>query len=915
MAEQELKFTIIIEGQQANAVLQLTDKNIKQITQSFQKAGIIGTQSQQAIQKSSQPAANSISGINEKLTILRKQLAGVEIGSEAFQKLSREIYITEKELQKAQSLVSQYATQSSSGMQTLSRDSSSARMAMISLNYTLRDAPYLFQNLNMGIMAISNNIPMLFDGLIALRREAGSAKSFIRSLAGSLMGPAGLSIAFSGVIALIQVFSFMMGRASRETKKITNTQKDAKMATDAWKSSIRELNEQIDELTNKQIEENIERINKEIEKLEEERKLPPAEYVKKFGFEAEGKEPEEITNLKEKNKLLNEELKNRGLLKSIEIEIRYLRKKQKDAKTEEEIQKITDKIAAKEKERRDLLLSTEERLKKQREELEKQQREQEKIQKAEQEFLEQKKKLENELATIQGKKTELDVIKETEQQLRNQLAAGKISVEKRREIELQLLQLRIERIRKEKELQANQLEYQKNIADQELEIFAARRRLEIQAITDPRQRIAAEQQLELELLEMHKQRLEKQLSEEYSAFQEWDSLSEEEKKERIARANELEISILNIEQRIADQKRKNTEQAIQDAEREKQARLAALKQTFSFAIAAFNNIRSLQQQERRQAIQNEKEKRMAALERERKERLEHALTQRQKDRINQQYYEKREQLEQSFQSQIKAAAQKGFGLQKAIATAQAIIDTYSAANRALRDGGPILGPILAAIITAAGLANVAMIQSTKPQGYAKGGEVLVRLSNQEYFFEPEIARKWLPILKLFNQHPEGLPRQKKGGIITGPGGPKDDNILARVPEQSFIMNAQSTETYFPILEAISSDKSPEEIEEMMNNIPKYSEGGEVELPIPILENEDIKEEVYMKEMALPNTVIINNNDDIIDQLKSLKDEFTEMRKASIKAIKNPIKPIAKIEKYDTAAIVQIGEWEISRSRL
>ena len=52
--------------------------------------------------------------------------------------------------------------------------------------------------------------------------------------------------------------------------------------------------------------------------------------------------------------------------------------------------------------------------------------------------------------------------------------------------------------------------------------------------------------------------------------------------------------------------------------------------------------------------------------------------------------------------------------------AQALIDTYTGANKALAQGG-IFGAISAAGIVAAGLANVARIKSTNPETGAGGG--------------------------------------------------------------------------------------------------------------------------------------------------------------------------------------------------
>lgn len=61
-----------------------------------------------------------------------------------------------------------------------------------------------------------------------------------------------------------------------------------------------------------------------------------------------------------------------------------------------------------------------------------------------------------------------------------------------------------------------------------------------------------------------------------------------------------------------------------------------------------------------------------------------------------------------------------FAISKAAAIAEATINTYTAATKALAEGGPFLGPVLAGIIVAQGLANVAKIQS---QSLAEGGIV------------------------------------------------------------------------------------------------------------------------------------------------------------------------------------------------
>lgn len=65
---------------------------------------------------------------------------------------------------------------------------------------------------------------------------------------------------------------------------------------------------------------------------------------------------------------------------------------------------------------------------------------------------------------------------------------------------------------------------------------------------------------------------------------------------------------------------------------------------------------------------------------------------------------------------IASASKESTALYKAASITQAIISTYLGATKALAEGGPILGPILAATTVALGMANVAKIRSAREQG-------------------------------------------------------------------------------------------------------------------------------------------------------------------------------------------------------
>lgn len=104
---------------------------------------------------------------------------------------------------------------------------------------------------------------------------------------------------------------------------------------------------------------------------------------------------------------------------------------------------------------------------------------------------------------------------------------------------------------------------------------------------------------------------------------------------------------------------------------------------------------------------------------------------------------------------------------KAVASAQAVINTYEAATAALAPPpvglGPVLGPILATLTTINGLANVAKINSVQ------------------------------------------LPKFKDGVIgVDGPGTGTSDSISAKISAGESVMTAKATSVYAPVLAAMEA---------------------------------------------------------------------------------------------------------------
>lgn len=59
-----------------------------------------------------------------------------------------------------------------------------------------------------------------------------------------------------------------------------------------------------------------------------------------------------------------------------------------------------------------------------------------------------------------------------------------------------------------------------------------------------------------------------------------------------------------------------------------------------------------------------------------------------------------------------------------------------------------------------------------------------------------------------------IPGFARGGMFQGPGGPRSDNLIARVSPGEFIINAESTRRFLPLIQAINDNK-----------VPRFAKGG------------------------------------------------------------------------------------------
>lgn len=84
----------------------------------------------------------------------------------------------------------------SNDLDKLNTNARQARITVYGLNQVVRDAPF-------GFIAISNNLPILFDQFGKLKTETGGTANALKLFAGTLIGPAGISIGISAVIGVV----------------------------------------------------------------------------------------------------------------------------------------------------------------------------------------------------------------------------------------------------------------------------------------------------------------------------------------------------------------------------------------------------------------------------------------------------------------------------------------------------------------------------------------------------------------------------------------------------------------------------------------------------------------------------------------------------------------------------------------
>lgn len=133
-------------------------------------------------------AKKTLSDLKKEVKDLESQMKKTELGSKQFEEVKGKVVSYRRAIQDL-----------SQPMDTMRRSTKSAANVTYNLNRVIQDMPY-------GIMGVANNIDILQESFIRLRKEQGGAKAAFSALMGAMTGPTGIMLGISAVTALVVAF-------------------------------------------------------------------------------------------------------------------------------------------------------------------------------------------------------------------------------------------------------------------------------------------------------------------------------------------------------------------------------------------------------------------------------------------------------------------------------------------------------------------------------------------------------------------------------------------------------------------------------------------------------------------------------------------------------------------------------------
>lgn len=313
--------------------------------------------------------------------------------------------------------------------------------------------------------------------------------------------------------------------------------------------------------------------------------------------------------------------------------------------------------------------------------------------------------------------------------------AGPLSPEalqKQVQLETQVTQLAVQEAEKRKSIKQAEKDFIDSLADLSLQGELTRVRLRGIALGQ------SEEQINIDVIARKKMAIDaeqKLLNEKEASGKQLDDKEKLRKEQLEKDLDDLTLEGVNARKALAEQ--------------ESQAKMDAIQGIASNMSAAFSQLAEMQQKNTSKTVGEEKKKKQAALDTQKASLLAAATTDAERQRIEQDFADKKALLDAEMDQKAQGMNKAAFDRQKAMSIIAATISTYEAATKALAAAPPPFNFILAAAVTAAGLVNVAMINSQEVPGMAEGGRLK---KGQRGFFEgygPEIVAPEKSFIQVF----------------------------------------------------------------------------------------------------------------------------------------------------------------------
>ncbi len=858
-------------------------------------------------------------------------VAGVQKAAAELTKLNEQVQAT--------GAASEKAGKQKIDWKAMAAGSTKAKMSMQNLQYTLRDAPYLFQNLQMGITAVGENAMLMVTSFVDMKREAGGAKNFMGLLAGSLMGPAGIAVALSAVLFLVQSFSMIMGKAKKKAQEAAGGVEIAAWSFDVLKNNVKETQQVLDQLSFKQVTDGIRILNDEYAKLQK----TQDELVKKSeeffdptgaGFVDEANLAALRKSAKTEKEILEKQAAFRskilqaageGKISGAKIDELMPVFEQELARRNAELAALSERAPKKlQKERQDAVKAIQDQIDKLKElktnvgdlenvelqlaeknlqlkqakgdaarkaildeikaleELQKKLKFQEDEEKKgagksrtgksdaelEAEYEAKRAALEAQLAILRGERTELEVLAAREQALNEEKVTA--NKERQQEIELELLNIAIDREKiaqrtadeREKEAKAHEDALLKIAEQQRKNELARNENALIEDGTPEQNSIQARLNMQLAAFNARKKSLNDELNALEEQLQNGTFAVASEYDQRVLLAEQMKGQIIGIEGQILQAKLQAADQITAAEARAVETRRQAAMSLGNQFIDSSMQLYSQMSQSRNEQEQQRADAHRSQLEQDRDAALSKAKTEQQRAAIQKKYDDEIAQSDAALKAKQAKEQTRMFQFQQGVTFVNAQMNAIATYPEVMKQMG-VLGPFVAPALVLIALAQAARILTYKAPGYAQGG--LIKVSNGESYLDEETFQKLLPQVMMLN----------KSQQIRGAGTGTSDSIFA-MADGGFVLNADTT-----------------------RRLRGFADGGDV----------------LNRDLVIPESPRPGADNAMVEAINNLSSRIDRNSSMILWYMKNPPPAKAFLDKKQSAAVINVAEYDINRGRL